>query len=173
MKRIILVFTITIALATSILSQTNGTLTIVKSSMANGGSETSSNGELSLSGIIGQVDAFNSSSNGSLTINGGFWTSDFVPTAASASISGRISTSQGRGIRNVSISLTDTSTNETRRAISNPFGYYHFLDVEIGKAYVLQVASKRYVFVPNNRVVVPSEALVDENFVAEGNSEIK
>jgi Carboxypeptidase regulatory-like domain len=167
MKRIILVITMIIAATSGILSQTNGTNTIVKSSLANGGGGTSSDGQFSLTGLIGQVDAFKSSSNGSLNINGGFWTSEFVPTAAAASISGRITTAYGRGIRNVFITLTDTSTNESRRIISNSFGYYRFIDVEVGKTYVLGVDSKRFSFNPNSRVVSPNEDLTDENFVAE------
>ncbi len=45
------------------------------------------------------------------------------PTAASATIGGRVTTVNGQGIRNVPISLLDTTANETRNVLSNAFGY--------------------------------------------------
>jgi hypothetical protein len=167
MKRIIPTILIIGILFFNILSQTNGTNTIVKSTLANGGGGTSSNGQLSLTGTIGQVDAIQSLTNAPITINGGFWTSEAAPTAAAILISGRIITANELGIRNARVSLTDTSTNEIRRSVSSSFGYFRFIDVEVGKTYILTVNSKRFTFNPNTRILSPNDDLLDENFVAE------
>jgi hypothetical protein len=168
MKRIILLIIIIIALTSVVLSQTNGTNTIVKSTLANGGGGgISSDGQLSLTGTIGQADAIQSSTNGLLTVSGGFWTSEISPTAANVLISGRIITAEGLGIRNVRVSLTDTSTNEIRQSVSSSFGNFRFIDVEVGKTYILTVNSKRFTFNPNTRILSPNEDLPGENFVAE------
>ncbi len=90
-----------------------------------------------------------------------------APTAASATVSGRITTAGGRGIARVFVTLTDTETGETRRILSSQFGYYRFDDVAVGKNYVIAVAAKRYVFEPNNRVITPNEDLTNEDFIAE------
>jgi hypothetical protein len=168
MKQIILVlFTLTCVFA--VFSQsTDGTHTIVKSTLTNNGGGTSSDGVLSLTGTIGQSDASESINNGQLKIFGGFWTPEpFVPTAANVLVSGKITTASGRGIRNVVITLQDASTTETRRILSTTFGYFRFLDVEVGKIYILTVNSKRYVFTQNSRILSPSEDLTDEDFVAD------
>jgi hypothetical protein len=168
MKRIILVL-LTLTFVFAIYSQsTDGTHTIVKSTITNNGGGTSSAGTLSLTGTIGQSDAIESTTDGQLKIFGGFWTPEpFVPTAAPVLISGRIKTSNGRGIRNVVIILQDVATAETRRILSSPFGYFRFQDVEVGKTYILTVNSKRYTFNPNNRIISPNEDLTGEDFTAE------
>jgi hypothetical protein len=88
------------------------------------------------------------------------------PTAANATVSGRITTAGGRAIARTFVTLTDTETGETRRILSSHFGYYRFNDVEVGKNYVIAVASKRYVFEPSSRLITPNEDLTDEDFVA-------
>jgi hypothetical protein len=90
----------------------------------------------------------------------------FAPTAASATISGKITTAQGRPIRNVAVTLIDTQTGESRRILSGQFGIYRFADVEVGRNYVLSVSSKRFTFEPNSRLITPNEDLTNEDFVA-------
>jgi poly(hydroxyalkanoate) depolymerase family esterase len=68
------------------------------------------------------------------------------PTAAAASISGRVVSVSGRGLPNIVIVLAGGNLNERRYARTNSFGYYHFTDVTTGASYILSVASKRYVF---------------------------
>jgi uncharacterized delta-60 repeat protein len=90
-----------------------------------------------------------------------------APTAATATINGRITTANGRSIRNVSLSLTDTTTGENRSTITNPFGYYHFQDLEVGRSYVLSVKSKRFTFANPSRLITLDEDLTGEDFTAE------
>jgi hypothetical protein len=87
------------------------------------------------------------------TINGlssySDWTAGepLAPTAASASVSGRVLDLSGRGISNARVSLQNQQ-GEIVWAITNPFGYYSFASVEVGQTYVVSVAHKQYSFNP-------------------------
>lgn len=87
-----------------------------------------------------------------------------TPTAAGVSLSGRVLTSNGSGLRNAVISLTDT-TGVSRTVTTSAFGYYRFDDVAVGGTYVVSVASKRFTFVPRTLIVV--DELSDLDFVAQ------
>ncbi len=87
-----------------------------------------------------------------------------APTAASVSISGRVMTANGNGVRNAIVQLTDPH-GVTRRASTGSFGYYRFDDVEAGQTYVIGVASKRYVFSP--RTISVSDELTGLDLIAE------
>jgi hypothetical protein len=91
----------------------------------------------------------------------------FGPTAAESSISGRVTTASGRGIRNVVIQINGGSLTETRYARTNPFGYYRFTELDAGSTYVLNVSSKRYSFANPTRVITLNEDLTDEDFVSD------
>ncbi|MBL8180806.1 MAG: carboxypeptidase regulatory-like domain-containing protein [Blastocatellia bacterium] len=87
------------------------------------------------------------------------------PTAANASVSGRILTPNSAGLRSAVVSLTDSQGN-VRTAISSSLGYYRFDDVEAGQTYTISVSSKRYQFTP--RVVAVTDSISDFDFVATG-----
>jgi hypothetical protein len=72
-----------------------------------------------------------------------------LPDAASPAfeISGRVLTSDGRGLRNATVSLTD-SAGTLRTVTTGSFGYYIFDGVARGDAYTIAVESKRYRFAP-------------------------
>jgi hypothetical protein len=72
---------------------------------------------------------------------------DLAPTAAPVSITGRVLTSDGRGISGASVSLTD-SLGVAYQARTNSFGYYRFEEVRGGESYILTVAAKRLKFSP-------------------------
>lgn len=93
--------------------------------------------------------------------------SGFAPTAASASVSGRVGTSDGRGISNAVLSITNTRTGETRSARTGSFGYYSIGDLATGETYVLTINSKRFVFGNPSRVISLSDNAVDEDFIAD------
>ena len=94
--------------------------------------------------------------NGTVTI--------LASTAAAVSVSGRVLTAQGRGLRNARLTLTDSSGN-TRTAISTTFGYYRFDEVAAGETYILEVGSKQYSFSP--QVLTVMEEISDLNFTAQ------
>ena len=86
-----------------------------------------------------------------------------VPTAASVSISGRVLNSNGRGISKAIVSLIN-GNGETISAITNPFGYYRFTEIQAGETYVASVRHKRFTFTP--QVVTVLEDLAALDFIA-------
>jgi hypothetical protein len=70
-----------------------------------------------------------------------------APTAAAVSISGKVLTSDGRGLQNALVTLTD-SAGRTRTFQTGTFGYFRFEEVASGEIYVIGVSSKRYRFTP-------------------------
>ena len=97
------------------------------------------------------------------------WSFDYVQwrintlTAASVTVGGRVMTVAGRGITKASVIMTNAN-GETRRTMTNPFGYYHFADVLAGETYVFSVSHKSYLFFP--QVLTVTEEVSDSNFTA-------
>jgi hypothetical protein len=88
-----------------------------------------------------------------------------APTAATVSISGRVTSITGRGIRNVRLTLTDSS-GQIRTATTTSFGYYRFDDVQAGETYVLTATGKRYTFSQPVQVLNVTEDASEVNFTA-------
>ncbi len=68
-----------------------------------------------------------------------------IQTASPSSINGRVLTRSGRGVSKAFVYLTDNA-GEKRLAVTNPFGYFRFDDVETGETYIVSVKSKRSSF---------------------------
>ena len=85
------------------------------------------------------------------------------PTAAHVSISGRVMTADGRGLRNAVVTLTDRDGN-SRDAFTSAFGYYRIEGVTAGETYVLTVRGKPYHFSP--RIVSVLDDLDEIDFIA-------
>lgn len=90
-----------------------------------------------------------------------------APSAASATISGRVTRPNGQGIPNAIVSLTGAGAGDRKFAITNGFGYYTFEDVQVGEVYILSVASKRYTFSPPSIAVTVLQDVTGANFVSE------
>jgi len=88
-----------------------------------------------------------------------------APTAANASISGRVLTAEGSGVRNAIVQLTDQQGN-VRSVRTSSFGYYRFDDVPSGETYLLSVVSKRFQFANPTRLISVVDDLTGEDFVA-------
>lgn len=87
-----------------------------------------------------------------------------VPTAAPVSVSGRVLTSEGAGLRNAAVFLTEA--NGTRhKATTGTFGNYSFPEVAAGQIVTIEVASKRFSFAA--RSVSLEENIAGLNFIAE------
>ena len=74
-------------------------------------------------------------------------------TAADVTISGRALTASGKAVSRAFIILTD-STGARRTTLTNPSGYYRFLNVPSGATYIFTARSKRYTFNPKVLSVV-------------------
>ncbi len=70
-----------------------------------------------------------------------------APSAASVSISGRVISSDGSGISNAVVMMTDQN-GIVRTAKSSSFGYYRFEDVEVGQTFTFNITHRRYQFSP-------------------------
>jgi hypothetical protein len=96
------------------------------------------------------------------------WSIDFLPlTAAAVSMSGRVTTSEGRGIRNAKIMVTGNSLDHPLIASTGSFGYFEVDGLTAGETYVVTVNSKRYIFGTPSQVLTLVDNLTDVNFIAE------
>ena len=91
--------------------------------------------------------------------------SEFIEAPASAvvGISGRVYTSEGRGVRNARVVLIDRM-GITRTVNTNSFGCYSFYDVQAGETYVLTVTSKQYRFAA--QMLLLNDETTDFDFIA-------
>jgi hypothetical protein len=125
-----------------------GTYTLNRAVIANGGGESTDpvNNLYRVDGTAGQVAAGYGMTSTRFGLISGFWDLVNRPTAANASLSGRILSPDGLGIRNVSVILEGGSLTTPRTTLSSSFGYFSFDDLEAGQIYVISISSKRYGF---------------------------
>lgn len=81
-------------------------------------------------------------------------------TSARVQIAGRI-TAGKRGLARTLVYLHDLN-GDIRMTRANPFGYYRFSDVEVGKTYILEAKSKQFHF--DQQVLNLTEEMLDLNF---------
>lgn len=163
---VILVFMAYLPAAASAQIASGGSFELERSAVATGGG-TSANGAFSIAGTSGQATAGTNSTNEPFAQASGFWIPGaLMPTASLVSVGGRVVTAEGSGIRNVTVTLTD-SAGRTRTARTKTFGHYRFTDVTAGETYILSVRAKRYFFANPTQVVSVLDELTDVNFEAD------
>jgi uncharacterized delta-60 repeat protein len=86
-----------------------------------------------------------------------------APTAATVSVSGQVLKTNGIGISNATVKLTD-SNGLPKTVRTNSFGYYRFEEVPVGETYLLEVRHKTFNFAP--QIVTVNEDISDLNFIA-------
>lgn len=160
MKTLIISVIVSAAFVNCISAQSGGVYEITQSVISNGGGN-SSGGIFSLDGTVGQT-VTEQSSQAQFSVQSGFWQSSFAPTAAGVSVSGRVLTNDGRGLRNAVVILTD-SNGLNRTTLTGTFGFYRFNGISVGQTVVISIKSKLYQFQP--LVVSVNENLSDVNFV--------
>ena len=89
-----------------------------------------------------------------------------APTAANASLAGRVSTADGVGIRGAIVTVEGGDLAEPLIARTNIFGFYAFDELPAGRDYIVTVAAKRYVFTQPTIIVPLGDSLADVDFVA-------
>lgn len=150
-----------------VFGQSGGAFAVTQSVVA-GGEGNAVGGILALETTVGQPLTLGAASGGTVVVSSGFWNNtSMAPTAANVSVSGRLSTSDGRGIRSAVIYLANASTGEIRSARSSAFGYYRFEDIPVGVTYIIRVTTKRFQFVPDTQVIALLDELTELNFTAE------
>ncbi|MEQ1645407.1 MAG: Ig-like domain-containing protein, partial [Pyrinomonadaceae bacterium] len=83
-----------------------------------------------------------------VTVNAGGTTPTPTPTPTpTATLSGTVTTPNGLGLRNATVTLTD-SQGVRRPATTSSFGIYSFENIVTGQSYTISVSSRRYRFAP-------------------------
>jgi hypothetical protein len=100
-------------------------------------------------------------------IAGGWGIEFLVPTAAQASISGRVTTADGIAIRNAEVTVTGNTLQTPLRVSTSSFGYFTFDGLQTGETYVVTVNSRRYIFQTPSQVISLTDNVSDLDFVAE------
>ncbi|CAN5588266.1 hypothetical protein BH10ACI3_BH10ACI3_21140 [soil metagenome] len=99
---------------------------------------------------------------------GGWGLEFYAPTAASASVSGRVLTTDGAGIKGAKVTITGNSLMEPLAVTTGSFGYYSIDGLTVGETYVITVASKRFTFQAPSRVISLVDSVADADFIASG-----
>ncbi len=86
------------------------------------------------------------------------------PTAAGASLGGRVLSAFGQPVGKALVSVTDTHGNRFVSR-SSPFGYFHFPDLPTGETYMVSVDSHAYRF--GERVITLSGDLLELDLIAD------
>jgi len=87
-----------------------------------------------------------------------------APTAATATIGGRVTAGGRRGVSGAVVRLTDQN-GVIRMAPTDFRGYFQFEDVAVGETYILSVFSKQYQYTP--QIISVNENITDLNFTAQ------
>ncbi len=95
-----------------------------------------------------------------------------IPTAANVSVSGKVLTSNGNGIRNVVVTLV-APNGTVFTADTGSFGYFRFESIPVGESYVMSVFSKRFAFKNPSQLITVNEDISNIEFVGIEDSEIK
>ncbi len=91
---------------------------------------------------------------------------NFGPTITSVSLSGRVTTAFGNGLRGARMTLEGGGMSEPRQTATSSFGYYRFDGLAPG-VYILTINSKQHTFAVPTRMVMMSDNITDFDFVAE------
>ena len=89
------------------------------------------------------------------------------PTAANATLGGRIMTADGNGVKNAIIVLSGNHLPAPKMTRTGSLGYYSFDNLDTGESYIVTVNSKRYLFTAPSRLVNLTDSVGDIDFVAE------
>jgi CSLREA domain-containing protein len=111
-----------------------------------------------------QMFQFNSGNPAANTTNGLF--SVLGPTATSVTVSGKVTNNQGRGIRNVLITMID-SAGRVQTAQTTAFGYYKFEAVAAGETVTLTAKARQFRFNQPTIVRTTNESVSNADFVSE------
>ncbi|MEO6393007.1 MAG: carboxypeptidase-like regulatory domain-containing protein [Pyrinomonadaceae bacterium] len=147
---------------------TGGTYSLQQSVIAKGGGNRSdpATNLFRVEVTAGQAAAGYNLGNGGYGVNSGFWTLLLAPTAADASITGRVVREDGLGLRNVVVTLMGGTLNAPRTVLTGSFGYFAFDEIEPGQIYLISVTSKRYGFAQPTQTIAVFGNVADLVFQA-------
>ena len=89
-----------------------------------------------------------------------------IPTAATASIGGRVLTETGLPLRRAAVTVFNANTLETRTVYTNSLGYYRVDGLTVNDFYIVTVAHGKRAFQSSTQSFTLEDNLTDLNFVA-------
>ena len=153
-----------LSLASDATMQSGGGFEITEAVVANGGGSSSAVG-IELEATLAQPISGDRSGSGIFSLTSGFWNYNSLgPTAALASISGRVLNAAGIGVNNAILYL-QTQEGEMFITRSSSFGYYMFDGIAVGQTVFITVEHKRFTFEP--RSVTLADVVTDLDFIAQ------
>jgi hypothetical protein len=88
----------------------------------------------------------------------------YLPTGIPVYVSGRVTDSNGRGISGAVITATGAPDGTVYTARTNPFGYYVFDELIMGRNYTFEVRQKQFAF--SQQSFTPNQETNELNFTA-------
>lgn len=104
---------------------------------------------------------------GTGVLNGAVHAYAMVPVVTNVSLSGRVLTAGGAGIRNALVTVSGGDLPSPVTGQTGSFGYYYFQGLHAGQTYTVTVATKRHTLAQPVRMVTPGADVFDFDFVAE------
>jgi hypothetical protein len=89
-----------------------------------------------------------------------------APSAANGGISGRVMTPAGRGIGKTTVTISGGNLPHPINALTNPFGYYSFSELEAGMTYSVSVSAKGVTFANPVQIVTVQDDLAGVDFMS-------
>jgi hypothetical protein len=91
-----------------------------------------------------------------------------LPTAAPATVGGRVTDEFGRGVGMVSVQISSLNGAFSSSVMTNAFGYFQFDGVPTGVTYIITPRNKKYSFSPDHMVYTHLDQVTDLGFRVEG-----
>lgn len=115
----------------------------------------------------GSVDAATNTASITGVTNFSEWAAgNIIRTASAATLSGRVITAEGNGIKNAAVILTGGTLTQPMIVKTGSFGRFSFENLQTGQSYIVTVDSKRYIFDTTTRVVNLDSSITDIDFVS-------
>lgn len=97
---------------------------------------------------------------------GGWGLEIFTQPGAPTSISGQVRTLSGNPVRGALIQISGGNLAQPRFLTTNTFGYYNIAGLQAGQAYTIQVAHRKYTFLPDSVTFTSNSNLSGADFIA-------
>ncbi|MFM9902996.1 MAG: carboxypeptidase-like regulatory domain-containing protein [Pyrinomonadaceae bacterium] len=147
-------------------AQSGGDFVLKQGAITSGGGVTTDSpvNVFGVYGVIGQPVAGPAARNGAIGVSSGILSGAVPSTAAGVSISGRVTTPNGRGLLNAVVTVTGPD-GAARNAMTSGRGNFRFDAIETGKTYIISVGSRRFTFTP--QVISVTDSLTGINFTGQ------
>jgi len=165
-NKFLVTFILLLLVADLSVAQTGGGFDLSHSVIAGSGGN-SAGGQFAADGVAGQPIAGVLSLGGGFNLRGGFWAFlANVPTGASVYVRGQVTVLNGKGLSDVTVTLTDIFTNTTHITTTNKRGFFLFEDLTLTHFYILKVERKQYIFAPDGYTFELISNLEDMDFTS-------